>query len=402
MKTNSYCTRWAALVTAMAAIAATATLAACGGGSGTAAEWLPPAPPPAAPTWAWSLPSGFTPPVVPADNPMSTAKVELGQRLFYDVRLSGNGTQSCAGCHAQASAFTDNRLLSRGSTGATHPRNAQPLTNVAYNTTFNWATPNVTTLEQQMHAPLFNTEPVELGVNDSNRSAILERLRKDVGYPQRFKAAFAGETEPLHWDNIVKAIAAFERTLIAADSRYDRHRAGGEALSAQESRGMQLFFGERALCSRCHGSPNFNDQFTTAATPGAEPVFHNTGLFNIGGTGAYPEPNRGVYELTRKVQDMGRFRAASLRNVELTAPYMHDGSLPTLEAVLDFYADGGRVVGNGLYAGDGRLNPFKDPLVSQIRLNAQDKADLVAFLKTLTDHSFVTDPRFADPFAASP
>jgi len=385
---------WQACLPAVAA-----AITGCGGGDG--AEAPTPVEPPAAAPWSWNLPPGWSPPPVPADNPMNAAKVELGRRLFYDVRLSGNGTQSCASCHAQASAFTDNRALARGSTGEVHPRNAQPLANVAYHTTLNWADPTATTLEQQMQAPLFNARPVELGVNDGNRAEVLQRLRQDPDYPPRFAAAFAGAAEPLSWDHAIKAIAAFERTLISADSRYDRHQAGQETLTDAETRGMRLFFGERALCSRCHGSPDFNDQFSTAAAASAA-SFHNTGLFNIGGSGAYPEPNRVIYEITRQITDMGRFRAASLRNVELTAPYMHDGSLPTLEAVLDFYADGGRVVGNGLYAGDGRLNPFKDPLVSQIRLNAQDKADLVAFLKTLTDHSFVTDPRFADPFAASP
>ena len=339
---------------------------------------------------------------MPADNPMNAAKVELGRRLFYDVRLSGNGTQSCASCHTQASAFTDNRSLARGSTGDIHPRNAQPLANVAYNTTLNWANPTVTTLEQQIQAPLFNTRPVELGVNDGNRADVLERLRKDPDYPPRFAAAFAElarTPDPLSWDHVIKAIAAFERTLISADSRYDRHQVGQATLTDTEMRGMRLFFGEQALCSRCHGSPNFNDQFSTATAAGAA-TFHNTGLFNIGGTGAYPEPNRGVYELTRQITDMGRFRAASLRNIELTAPYMHDGSMGTLEVVLDFYADGGRNVGNGLYAGDGRLNPYKDPLISQIRLGTQDKADLVAFLKTLTDYTFVNNPQFSDPFAA--
>jgi len=378
-------------------VAAAAALLGCGGGGASADA---PVAPPATQPWVWSLPQGFTPPAVPADNPMNAAKVELGRRLFHDVRLSGNGTQSCASCHAQASAFTDSRALSRGSTGEVHPRNALPLANVAYSTTLNWANPTVTTLEQQMQAPLFNTQPVEMGVNDGNRAEVLARLRSDADYPPRFTAAFAGEADALSWDNVIKAIAAFERTLVSAGSRYDQFQAGTASLTAQEQRGMQLFFGDRALCARCHGSPNFNDQFATAAAPGAAPAFHNTGLFNIGGTGAYPEPNRGVYELTRIAQDMGRFRAASLRNIELTAPYMHDGSIPTLEAVLDFYAGGGRDVGNGLYAGDGRLNPYKDPLIGQIRLEAQDKADIVAFLKTLTDTAFVTDPRFADPFAS--
>jgi cytochrome c peroxidase len=336
--------------------------------------------------------------VVPADNPMNADKVALGQRLFYDVRLSGNGTQACSGCHAQASAFTDNRALARGSTGDVHPRNAQPLANVAYSTTLTWANPTLLTLEQQMLGPLFNTSPVEMGVNDGNRATVLARLQSDADYRTRFATAFPDDAAPMTWDHVIKAIAAFERTLISADSRYDRAQAGKEALTPTESRGMQLFFGDQALCSRCHGSPNFNDQFQAVGLTAGASVFHNTGLFNMGGTGAYPEPNRGVYEITRLPSDMGKFRAASLRNIELTAPYMHDGSIGTLEAVLDFYAAGGRDVGNGLYAGDGRLNPYKDPLVSQIRLSVQDKADLVAFLKTLTDTGFVTNPRLADPF----
>ena len=328
---------------------------------------------------------------------MSTAKVELGRALFHDVRLSGNATQSCASCHTQESAFTDNRSLSRGSTGEVHPRNAQPLANVAWNTTFTWAHPDERTLEHQMLKPIFGTNPVELGVNDSNRAEVLSRFQADTRYASRFKAAFSGESDPVSWDNIIKAIAAFERTLISADSRYDQSVAGKITLSAQEARGMKLFFSDQAKCAQCHGSPNFNDQFSTATSVQSDPSFHNTGLFNIGGTGAYPEPNRGVYEVTKLAQDMGKFRAASLRNIELTAPYMHDGSIGTLEAVLDFYAAGGRDVGNGLYAGDGRLNPYKDERISQIMLSGDDKADLVAFLKTLTDTGFVTNAAYAAP-----
>ena len=367
---------------------ACALLAACGGST-------PPQTPPVVETWQWNLPAGFSAPVVPVDNPMSPSKVALGRALFHDPRISGNGTQSCASCHAQASAFTDNRALSRGATGEVHPRNAQPLANVAFSTTLNWADPNHRTLEQQMLTPIFGTKPVELGVNESNRQEVLARFQADASYVARFKAAFTGEADPVSWDNIIKAIAAFERTLISADSRYDQSVAGKIQLTAQETRGMQLFFSDQAKCLQCHGSPNFNDQFSTAASVQSAPRFHNTGLFNISATGAYPEPNRGVYEISQLAQDMGKFRAASLRNIELTAPYMHDGSMATLEAVLDFYAAGGREVGNGLYAGDGRLNPYKDARISQIRLSAADKADLVAFLRTLTDSGFVSNASFS-------
>ncbi|WP_228529854.1 methanobactin export MATE transporter MbnM [Diaphorobacter caeni] len=379
------------------ALVAALVLPACGGGGSSSSGATSETTPPETEAWQWNLPAGFNPPDVPADNPMSAAKVALGRALFHDVRLSGNATQSCASCHTQESAFTDSRALSRGSTGEVHPRNSQPLANVAWNSTLTWANPNERTLEHQMLTPIFGTNPVELGVNDTNRAEVLARFQSDANYAPRFKAAFAGQANPVSWDNIIKAIASFERTLISADSRYDRQVAGQLTFNEQEARGMKLFFGDQARCSQCHGSPNFNDQFSTATSIQSSPAFHNTGLFNIGGTGAYPEPNRGVFEITKIASDMGKFRAASLRNVDLTAPYMHDGSIGTLEAVLDFYAAGGRDVGNGLYAGDGRLNPYKDPLVSQIQLNEQDKADLVAFLKTLTDTGFVTNAALSAP-----
>lgn len=376
-------------------------LLACGGSDGAdgAAEvgdvGAPPAP------WAWSLPAGFAPPLVPADNPMNAAKVELGRHLFYDARLSGNGTLACAGCHIPERAFSENRALGRGSTGQNHPRNTPPLINAAYQATLDWAQPAPRTLEEQMHTPLFGTQPIEMGVNDGNRPAILQRLQGDAQYPARFAEAFAGEAAPLHWDNIIKAIAAFQRTLISAGSRYDQAQAGQIALSDQEQRGQRLFFGPQALCASCHGGPNLGGgAFVSIEGSVGTPAFHNIGLFNIGGSGAYPESNPGLRGATGRAEDMGKFRAPSLRNVELTAPYFHDGSVIALETALDIHAAGGRVIGPGPYAGDGRANPFKDPLIDQIDIDAQDQADLIAFLKTLTDASVATNPRWADPFAA--
>lgn len=384
-------------ILATALLAAATSLVACGGeDSVTTTTGTPPAPPP---TWQWTLPASFAPPLVPADNLMNAAKVELGRHLFYEARLSGNGTQSCASCHAPERAFADSRAVARGSTGQSHPRNSPSLVNIAYQLTLDWANPGRRTLEQQMHAPLFGTQPVEMGVNDGNREQVLERLRRDADYPARFAAAFGGEAAPLHWDNVIKAIAAFERTLIAADSRYDQAQAGVITLTPAEQRGQQLFFGDRTRCAACHGGPNFSGQFASLNGSIGEPTFHNIGLYNLDGQGAYPALNRGLFEFSGRTEDMGRFRAPSLRNVALTEPYLHDGSIATLEAVLDTHADGGRLMGNGPYAGDGRLNPFKDPLIDQIRLDAQDKADLLAFLRTLSDPSIATDPRFTDPFA---
>lgn len=374
--------------------AALVLASACGGGGADAN------PPPAPQPWVWALPAGLAPPVVPEDNPMNADKVDLGRYLFYDVRLSVNGTLSCAGCHAPALAFADGRAVARGATGQNHPRNAPGLVNAAYQAMLDWANPAPRTLEQQMHTPLFGEKPIEMGVNDANRSAILQRLKDDAQYQRRFASAFWGEPAPISWDNVIKAIAAFERTLVAAGSRYDRAQAGAAVLSESEQRGQALFFGERARCAQCHSGPNLGGgAFVSAEGRIGESGFYNIGLFNVGGTGAYPAGNQGLLEITGRPEDMGKFRAPSLRNVALTAPYLHDGSAATLEAVVALHADGGRVFGPGPYAGDGRASPYKDPLIDQIDIDAQDQADLVAFLRTLTDESVTNDPRFADPFA---
>lgn len=377
-------------------LAALGVLGACGSGGTTLVEVRS-----TSGDWTWSLPAFFPEPKVPPDNPMSAEKVELGRFLFYDRRLSGNGRQRCASCHQQDKAFTDARGQAVGSTGDVHPRGAQSLTNVVYHATLTWANPSLVTLERQMETPLFAQDPIEMGVNDANQQEVLQRLRDDttVGrYAERFALAFPGDPEPISWANVIRAISTFQRSLISGDSRYDRWLAGRASLSEAEQRGMTLFFGEKAECFHCHGSFNFNDQIVHAASRVVETPFHNTGLYNIGGTGAFPEPNRGVFELTARPEDMGRFRAPSLRNVEVTAPYMHDGTVATLEEVLRFYAAGGRRITSGPFAGDGRTNPFKSDLVSLIDLSEAEQADIVAFLRTLTDHTLLTDPRHADPF----
>lgn len=376
-------------------LAAALALAACGGGT-TVTDTVPPA----AEDFPLELPANFPPPRVPDDNHLTAATVELGRFLFFDKRLSGNGRQACGSCHRPELAFTDGRPTAIGSTGEPHPRGAQSLANVAYNTTLTWANPALVTLEAQMLVPLFGTAPVEMGLNDGNKPEAMQRLRSDADYPARFSAAFPGEADPFQWGNIVKAIASFQRTLISGNSKYDQYQQGKATLSASEERGRVLFFGEKAECFHCHGSFNFNDQVVHAGSrPGLiETPFHNTGLYNIDGRGGFPAPNRGVFESSFVATDMGRFRAPSLRNVGVTAPYMHDGSIATLREVLDFYAAGGRNITSGPLAGDGRANPFKSGLVTLIRLDEQDKADLVAFLQTLTDTDFLTNPKHADPF----
>ena len=275
-------------------------------------------------------------------------QVELGRHLFYDKRLSGNGTQACAGCHLQDKAFTDGFPVSHGSTGEFTARNSQPLANVAYNPLLTWANPSLLVLERQMEVPLFGENPIEMGINESNKVAVLQRLADAALYKDKFAAAFPGEADPVSWPNVIKAIAAFQRSLISGNSRYDQMIAGTAVFTAPEQRGRELFFGDKAGCSRCHSGFNFNDQVVHASTVVVRTPFHNIGLYNVGGTGAYPEPNRGVMELSGLFKDMGAFRAPSLRNVAVTAPYMHDGSVGTLEEVVDIFAEGGRNVTTGL------------------------------------------------------
>ncbi|MBS1678534.1 MAG: di-heme enzyme [Actinobacteria bacterium] len=350
------------------------------------------------PAWTWALPGGMPQPRVPAANPMSRGKVAIGHRLFYDARLSGNGTQSCATCHRPQLAFTDGRATPVGSTGESLPRNSPSIVNSAYRSTLTWANPALVTLEKQMEVPLFATHPVELGVNDKNKGEVLGRIRRDGWYAKRFPQVFRTARRPISWTNVIRSIAAFERSIVSAGSKYDRYLRGTATLSTPERRGMDLFMGEEAECHHCHGSFLFDDQDTYVGSP-VEPLkFHNTGIYNVGETGEYPYPNRGLFEITGRAKDMGAFRAPSLRNVARTAPYMHDGSVATLKEVVDNYAAGGRVIAAGPYAGDGRRNPHKDPLIRQIDLSEEDRADIVAFLLTLTEPDFSQDPRFADPF----
>ena len=352
------------------------------------------------PRYAWHLPKGFPTPRTPKDDPMSDAKVRAGRRLFYDVRMSGNQTQSCGTCHQQRLAFTNGLAHTVGSTGQVHPRGALSVANVAYASTLTWANPALVTLESQMLVPLFGTRPVELGITDANKRRVLARIQRDPWYARQFHRAFPHMRQPITYTTIIRAIASFQRSIISADSRYDRYLRGKATLTAPQRRGMNLFMGVKAGCSHCHGTFLFSDQATYLGAPDEKPLFHNTGLYNIGGTGAFPADNQGVFAVTGRPQDTGRFKAPSLRNVALTAPYMHDGSIPTLQAAVDHYAAGGRLITSGPYAGDGRANPYKDPVITGIALTRREKADLVAFLESLTDRSLTTNPRFADPFGA--
>ena len=345
-------------------------------------------------------PAGFPSPKVPADNPLTREKIELGRYLFYDKRLSANQTYSCGTCHRQEFAFTDGRALAVGSTGEPTPRSVMSLSGAAYASVLTWSNPNIRTLEQQAMNPLFGDHPVELGMG-GKEDVLLSRLRGDSRYPAMFSASFPGQADAISVGNVVRAIASFERSLISGRSPYDRYQHGEEsALSESASRGLTLFFGERAECYHCHGTFLFSDAMISDRSAADETAFHNNGLFNVGQNNLYPPNNQGLFEFTRKPTDMGSFRAPSLRNIEKTAPYMHDGSIATLEEVIEHYARGGRKITTGPYAGDGATNIYKSNFIQGFDLTLGDKEDLLAFLRSLTDEEFLKNPQLADPFAA--
>ena len=353
--------------------------------------------------YQWKLPKGFPKPKVPADNPVTGPKVMLGSFLFYDQRMSVNRTESCATCHRQELAFTDGKAQAVGSTGQLHPRGAMSLVNVSYSAALTWSNPNERSLENQALTPIFGEHPIELGLTGKGEG-FLNALRLDSLYRILFPAAFPTDADPFTIGNVTKAVASFERTIISADSPYDRYHYGGDdrAISDSAKRGEVLFFSEPLSCFRCHGGFNFSDATNFEGRRGGEVQFHNTGLYNIAGPISYPLPNAGIYEYTSKPEDVGKFKAPTLRNIALTAPYMHDGSAKTLDDVLDHYSAGGRTIVGSAYAGEGFHNPNKDPLIRGFKLSAQDRADLIAFLQSLTDESVIHDQRFANPWQDQP
>ena len=303
--------------------------------------------------YVWQLRRGFPAPAVPAGNPMSAAKVELGRLLFYDKRMSGNESQSCASCHKQELAFTDGLARAKGSTGQLHPRSSMSLANVAYAPFLTWADGAMRELEPQALVPMRGLHPVELGFADAR---FLAMARQDPAYRKLFAAAFPGEPDSVTVPHIAKAISAFERTLISTSSPYDRYRYGRDdnAISQAAKRGEIVFFSsEKAGCFQCHGGWNFSGAIRYAGqdAPPSEPDFHDTAVHDPG----------------------GRFRAPTLRNIAVTAPYMHDGGLKTLKEVVDFYVGGGS------------SNEFLDRQIKPLtHLAQQERADLVAFLESLS------------------
>lgn len=337
----------------------------------------------------WNLPKGFPNPPVPQDNPMSEAKVELGRYLFYDKRMSVNGKESCGSCHRQELAFTDGRTHAEGTTGEAHPRSSMSLVNIAYAPYLTWANAAMTSLEEQALTPMLGESPIELGLK-GHESSFLTVAKGTPAYQRLFLQAFPGERDPFTLNNVTKAIAAFERTIISVRSPYDRYRYGGDssAISAAAKRGEIVFeSGERGGCFQCHGGWNFSGGIRYEGDAGAERAAEPAGAFFNTGVSQYAAPNRGIYEQTHKPEDMGRFKVPSLRNIAVTAPYMHDGSMATLEDVIDHYAAGGKYV-----------SPNKTSLLHKRSLTKEERADLIEFLKSLTDDELLHDPRWGDPW----
>jgi cytochrome c peroxidase len=416
------------------------------------------------PPYNWHLPPGFPTPAVPTDNPMSEAKVALGRRLFFDSRLSITGRYSCASCHQPSRAFSDGRPAALGATGQTLPRSAMALVNVAYNISYGWTDPGVQSLEGQMRQPLLNEHPVELGLA-GREQALCATLSSDPDYKAAFAESFPGEAghrgvpsrdaaedalpphdaapgeatpggtvthdtalgdaargaaaprkattgdaapgdvapgdpTPVSLANIIKAIAAFERTLISGRSPFDQYVFGAQhdAISPAAKRGMALFYSSSAGCGSCHSGFNFDGNWRDAQGATGKPSFASNGTTNT------------------------LLRVPTLRNIALTAPYMHDGRFTDLAAVLEHYAQVAKALrarntlatlgtaSASAAAGTSSAVPSAGP--AGVRTNAQaaltasasklrnfnpsssDRSDLIEFLNTLTDEEFST--RYAE------
>ena len=336
----------------------------------------------------WNLPTGFPRPYIPTDNSMNAAKVELGRLLFYDKRISVNGRESCGSCHRQELAFTDGRAQAEGTTGQIHPRSAMSLVNVAYAPSLTWANPTLDSLEEQALIPMLSEDPIELGLK-GHEAEFLSTIKNAHVYKDLFPRAFPGGGEIYTLQNVTKAIAAFERSIVSVRSPYDRYRWGGDmsAISDSAKRGEILFSSsERGGCFQCHGGWNFSAVRFEGQDRNGEGDAR--GFFNTG-VSQYLPPNRGVYEHTLRSEDVGKFQPPTLRNIALTAPYMHDGSLATLEEVIDHYASGGKMD-----------HPNKTRILRPFRLTEAEKHDLIEFLKSLTDDELLHDPRWSDPWGS--
>lgn len=313
---------------------------------------------------------------IPANNPTTKEGVYLGRMLFYEKQLSSNNKISCGTCHQQKLAFTDGKQFSSGVDNQLTERNSMSLANLLWVKNFFWDG-RAKGLEEQAKGPL--TNPHEMGKSIKEG---IKKLEKTKEYPRLFKLVFG--TNEINSDRILKAISQFERTLISADSRYDQYLRGTYQPTKQEQNGMDLFMTNAnpeknirgASCAHCHGTPKMYKE-----------LFHNNGLDSVA-------EDIGRKKITGLANDRGRFRVVTLRNIALTAPYMHDGRFKTLEEVLDHYSEHIQT--------SKTLSPFLQgisnvPGGKSLQLTKQEKKDLIQFLKMLTDSTFINNPEFSDP-----
>jgi len=340
--------------------------------------------------WAGEIPLGLPPVPVPVDNPQTPEKIALGKRLFEDKRFSADGTVSCATCHDPAKVFADGLPVAEGIRKQKGTRNSPTVVNAAYYTTQFWDGRRQS-LEEQSKDPLVN--PVEHGLK--SHEPILRTIRADAAYPAEFQNVFGIGVKDVTIDHVAKAIAAFERTVISGDSPLDRYLFGGDtsAISASAVRGLEIYR-TKGRCQDCHAIGQTNAIFT-------DNKFHNLGVgfkkiegrfMPLANTFRKTKQERkeidesvltnqdvselGRFAVTLAPSDIGRFRTPTLRNVAVTGPYMHDGSLKTLEEVVDLYNKGGE------------QNPLLDSGIRPLNLTDQEKADLVEFMKALTSPQF--------------
>ncbi len=307
--------------------------------------------------------SAFGSPSIPADNLLTRQGVALGRRLFFEKMLSGDGTMSCARCHEPANAFDDTARFSHGITGALGTRNAMAVVNLAWGTTFFWDG-RTNTLEGQAHDPV--TNPVEM---NTTWPEVVSRLQQDVNYPALFYSAFG--TYTIDSTLVTKAIAQFERTLISFNSAYDKYAIlGTGTLTTQQAHGLELF--QAFNCSKCHTLGLFTDN-----------TLRNNGLETV-------PSDSGLAKFTHLPTDYGKFKVPTLRNIARTAPYMHDGRFKSLEEIVNFYT-------MGVHQASPNLDSNMHFYATAHAMNAQDRLDLVAFLESLTDSTFLSNPDFSRP-----
>jgi cytochrome c peroxidase len=306
-----------------------------------------------------NLPKGVPLPIIPADNELSMERVQLGKMLFYDNILSSDNSISCSSCHAPEKSFSDGRSMSLGVHDSIGERNAMPLVNLAWSNSFFWDG-GAKSLELQILKPLTSHSEMNMDLDHT-----IQRLNKNKIYRKLFMKAYGSKPDAA---TLFKALASFERTLISFNSKYDRRsRNSGSGFESTETRGFYLFVGGQTHCTSCHSGILFTNN-----------SFQNNGLSET-----YADEGR--FKITGNENDKGKFKVPTLRNIAVTAPYMHDGSIKTLEEVVEHYNSGGK------------LHPNKSPHVhnnDSPPLTEEQKTDLVNFLKTLTDEEFLNNPAF--------